>query len=183
MLLTPLAIAHTLSIGGARWRKSGLLRTCDTDGEVILAMASTLTHQDFQRSTEHEPRVFPASPSVSLPTKKESRCPRLGAKIPPDPRGPAKYHRSRQHGLACAFAPHASGRPASDREDNVHDPTIFHPVGCRASLHDAFGEGQVMGQPMATRWLVSPLIDQDFRDDALLFARGHHASATLNHQT
>jgi hypothetical protein len=46
-----------------------------------------------------------------------------------------------------------------------------------------FGEGQVMGQPMATRWLVSPLIYQDFRDGALLLARGHHASATLNHQT
>jgi hypothetical protein len=42
------------------------LRTFDTDGEVIFAMASTLTHQDFQPSTKHEPRVFPTSPAVSF---------------------------------------------------------------------------------------------------------------------
>jgi hypothetical protein len=78
--------------------------------------------------------------SCALPTKKESRCPRPSANGPPDPQGSAKYHRSRRHVLACAFAPQASGKPSSDREDSVHDPTIFHPVGCRASLHGAFGE-------------------------------------------
>jgi hypothetical protein len=36
-----------------------------TDGEVIFAMASILTHQDFQRSTKYELRVFPTSPSVA----------------------------------------------------------------------------------------------------------------------
>jgi hypothetical protein len=49
-------------------------------------------------------------------------------------------------------------------------------------LFVVFGECQVMGQPMATRWLISPLIYQDFRDGSLLLAKGHHASATLNHQ-
>jgi hypothetical protein len=38
---------------------------CDTAGEVNFAKASTLTRQDFQPSTTHEPRVFPTSPSVS----------------------------------------------------------------------------------------------------------------------
>jgi hypothetical protein len=38
----------------------------DTDGEVFFAMGSTLTHQDFQRPTKHEPRrLSPTSPSVS----------------------------------------------------------------------------------------------------------------------
>jgi hypothetical protein len=46
----------------------------------------------------------------------------------------------------------------------------------------AFGECQVMSQPMATRWFVSPLIYQDFRDGSLLLAGSNHASATLNHQ-
>jgi hypothetical protein len=49
-------------------------------------------------------------------------------------------------------------------------------------LLGAFGECQVIGQPMATRRLVAPLIDQDFRDGSLQLAGGHHASATLNHQ-
>jgi hypothetical protein len=42
-----------------------LLRTFDTAGEVIFALASTLTHQDFQWSAKHEPRLSPTSPSVS----------------------------------------------------------------------------------------------------------------------
>jgi hypothetical protein len=47
---------------------------------------------------------------------------------------------------------------------------------------DKLSECQVVGQPIVTRWLVSPLIYQDFRDGSLLLARGHHASATQNHQ-
>jgi hypothetical protein len=45
-----------------------------------------------------------------------------------------------------------------------------------------FGECQVMGQPMGTRWLVAPLIYRDFRNGSLQLARGHQTSATLNHQ-
>jgi hypothetical protein len=38
----------------------------------FLAMASTLTHQDFQRSTKHEPRLSPTSPAVSnMPKSQE----------------------------------------------------------------------------------------------------------------
>jgi hypothetical protein len=44
----------------------------------------------------------------------------------------------------------------------MHDPTIFHPVGCRAPLHDAFGECQMMAQLAATRWLVWPVMHQGF---------------------
>jgi hypothetical protein len=28
----------------------------------------------------------------------------------------------------------------------VYDPTIFHPVGCRATLHDAFGDSGELKQ-------------------------------------
>ena len=35
-------------------------------------------------------------------------------------------------------------------------------VGAECGLLATFGECQVMGQPMATRWLVSLLIYQDF---------------------
>jgi hypothetical protein len=38
----------------------------DTDGEGILAMVSTLTHQGFQGSTKHQPCVIQTSPAVSL---------------------------------------------------------------------------------------------------------------------
>jgi hypothetical protein len=64
-------------------------------------------------------------------------------------------------------------------------PSVAHEVALATSNENsyfqqsiAFGEHQVMGQPMATRWLVSPLIDQDYRDGARL----NHVSATLNHQ-
>jgi hypothetical protein len=43
----------------------------------------------------------------------------------------------------------------------------------------AFGECQVMGPPVATGWLVSPLISEEFQEGCLPLARGHHASATL----
>jgi hypothetical protein len=49
-------------------------------------------------------------------------------------------------------------------------------------LLGACGACQVVGPPMATRWLVPPWIDQEFRDGALLRARGHHALPPLNHQ-
>jgi hypothetical protein len=66
--------------------------------------------------------------------------------------------------LARAFGPHASGRPSSDREDSVPDPTIFHPVGCRASLHDAFGEDGLYVlvfralRPCGHFWVMPPII-------------------------
>jgi hypothetical protein len=47
-------------------KTSWVIVTFDTDGEVIFAMASILTHQDFQRSTKYELRAFPTSPAVSL---------------------------------------------------------------------------------------------------------------------
>jgi hypothetical protein len=49
-------------------------------------------------------------------------------------------------------------------------------------LLGAFGESQVMGQPVAKGLLVSPSITGDFRGCYFLLARGNHASATLNHQ-
>ena len=61
MRYTPLII---ISLNFAK--TSRLIVAFDTAGEVIFAMASTLTHQDFRPLTKHEPRVFPTSPSVSL---------------------------------------------------------------------------------------------------------------------
>jgi hypothetical protein len=59
-----------------------LLATFDTDGEVIFAMASTLTHQDFQRSTKYELRVFPTSPSVSKAPMTQDVVARAAATLP-----------------------------------------------------------------------------------------------------
>jgi hypothetical protein len=47
-----------------------VIRTFDTDGEVIFPMASILTHQVFQGSTKHQPCVIQTLPSVSLLVKR-----------------------------------------------------------------------------------------------------------------
>ena len=49
-------------------------------------------------------------------------------------------------------------------------------------LLGAFGECQAIAQLVARKWLVSPVIKRDFPGGYLLLARGHLASATLNHQ-
>jgi hypothetical protein len=45
-----------------------------------------------------------------------------------------------------------------------------------------FGERQMVAQPIARRWLVSPLINKDFRVCHPLLARSNYASVNLNHQ-
>jgi hypothetical protein len=45
-----------------------------------------------------------------------------------------------------------------------------------------FGEHQVMAQLIATRVLISPLINKDFSVRHPLPARGNFASVNLNHQ-
>ena len=57
------------------------------------------------------------------------------------------------------------------------------PQCCQAyGILATFGEYQVMAQLVATRWLVFPLMKEDFRVCHPLLARGDGASATLNHQ-
>jgi hypothetical protein len=54
--------------------------------------------------------------------------------------------------------------------------------GDECGLLASFGECQVMAQLVATRWLVFPLMKEDFRVCHPPLARGDFASATLNHQ-
>ena len=49
-------------------------------------------------------------------------------------------------------------------------------------LFGTFGEHQVMGQLIAKRVLISPLIHKGFPVCHLLLARGNFASVNLNHQ-
>jgi hypothetical protein len=45
-----------------------------------------------------------------------------------------------------------------------------------------FGECQMLAQQIARRWLVSLLINKEFRVCHPLLARGNFASVNLNHQ-
>jgi hypothetical protein len=61
-------------------------------------------------------------------------------------------------------------------------PRIVYTVLNSLRLLGAFGECQVMAQPVARRLLVSSLINKDFRGCYLVLVSGNFASATLNHQ-
>jgi hypothetical protein len=54
--------------------------------------------------------------------------------------------------------------------------------GPHYGLLRTLGERQLMIQLIARRWLVSPLINKDFRAYYPLLARGNFASVKLNHQ-
>jgi tetratricopeptide (TPR) repeat protein len=59
-----------------------------------------------------------------IPRKEEAAVPVWARTCPLTPSGLPK-NRSRWHVPACTFAPQASGRPSSDREDSRLYPTIF----------------------------------------------------------
>src|SRR3712207_4238167 len=59
-----------------------------------------------------------------IPRKEEAAVPVWARTCPLAPSGLPK-NRSRWHVPACTFAPQASGRPSSDREDRRRYPTLF----------------------------------------------------------
>jgi hypothetical protein len=70
---------------------------------------------------------------------------------------------------------------ASSRHEESSPPQMkMGPGYLQVSI--TFGECQVRAQPVARRWLVSPLIIRNFRGCYFMLARGNLASANLNHQ-
>jgi hypothetical protein len=98
--------------------------------------------------------------------------------------------RQRRAEDAAARAAHSQRRERVDEETEI-SRALARTVLEKSSqanmantswLLGAFGECQVMAQPVAKRLFVSPSMIRGFRGCCLLLERGHHALASLNHQ-
>jgi hypothetical protein len=75
----------------------------------------------------------------------------------------------------------AEGNPSGTQLIERAPKRAFVLIGDFASSI-TFGEGQLLAQWTARRWLASPLIHKEFRDDHPCLTRGNVVSLTPNHQ-
>jgi hypothetical protein len=101
-----------------------LLRTFDTDGEIIFVGSSMLTLRGFENLPNVNHADLTLRHQYHFPRKKKAAEPVKARSCPLAFSGLQK-NGSRWLVPVCAFAPHASGMLASDQEDSKLYPTIF----------------------------------------------------------